>query len=598
MNKLILKFATVLVVSIMCLTNLSNVKADNSSSTTSTNTSVIKKITGSNSFDTSISVSKSGWDKSDSVIIASPADFPDSLSGTILGIQLNAPILFSSADNLTFTLPNGNTYDGALLSEIKRLGAKTVYILGGESSISSLIENTIKSRGYQTVRLSGDDRFKTAIAVGQEVVKKSKSDTAFICNAYGFADALAGSTFAGKSGSPILLTDKATLNKESKKALTDWNIKKIYILGGQGVVSSNVENELSTIGISINRIGGADRYDTAKAIINNFNSSPQSLTVATGKDYHNALVASVYASKENAPLMLFDNDCNSTIKGFLKNKSLIAVGNEDIDLNNYDFSDLPDIEVPNAHEVTYDKRSEAFNKGSALFNYDMYSDQQKYGGQTSMAYWDLTSGEFSGIDIDKPVSMWSEPVLILDLFIYDQRSKGQIDGNEKLFYKRDTNGTKLFKTVAELQRLATLNDDETAYTVLANTYNTQAAANFEKSIVGNVSNNGYTPRQMLLIARRVYAFINTNTDLAKEFKSILQDETTGDIVSKAKFSAGTKVIHRAYDSQAGAVTGDCMIVLGDKPFIMFIQYESVYTTVNNSWLAGYVNKVYNHVNGK
>lgn len=596
MNKQILKITTMIIVASMCLTNISNVKADSSPSS-GPNANVIKKIKGSAPSEISTLVSRAGWKQSDNVIIASPADFPDALSGTVIGIQLNAPILFEDGSYLILKDATNSTCDGVTLNELKDLGAKNVYILGGEGSVSSTTENTIKNRGYNVIRLSGKDRFETAIAVGQEVVKKSKSDTAFICNAYGFADALSGSTFAGKSGSPILLTDKENLNKESKKALIEWNIKNVYILGGQGVVSSNVENELSTMGISINRIGGADRYDTAKAIINNFNSSPQSLTVATGKDYHNALVASIYASKENAPLMLFDNDCNSTIKEFLKNKSLIAVGNKDIDLNNYDFSDLPDIDIPNAHEVTYDKSTRITNTGSALVNYDMYSDQQKYGGQTSMAYWDLTSGEFSGIDIDKPVSMWSEPVLILDLFIYDQRSKGLIDGNEKLFYKRDTNGTKLFKTVAELQKLATLNDDETAYTVLANTYNTPAAANFEKSIVGNVSNNGYTPRQMLLIARRVYAFIKTDTDLAKEFKSILQDETTGDILSKAKFPSGTKVIHRAYISNAGCVTGDCMIVQGDKSFIMFIQYNSSDAN-DNTWLAGYVNRIYNHVNGK
>ncbi|MDW8801808.1 cell wall-binding repeat-containing protein [Clostridium sp. A1-XYC3] len=329
MNKKILATTTALVAIIsatVCTFNIKSVKADTTTliSSTQENSSNVKRITGADYYTTATAVSQAGWTTSDDIILASSANFPDALSGTSLGINLNAPILFTSKDTL-----NENT-----LNEIKRLNAKKVYILGGTESISQSVEDGFKVQGLVVTRLSGNDRFATAVAVGNEVISKSKSTTAFLSNAYGFADALASSSFT--NGSPILLTDKDSLNANTKQALSDWGIKKVYILGGTGVVSQQVEDELGAMGISVTRLGGADRYGTAQKIVSNFDSALDKFTLTTGKDFHNALVASVYANKTNHPIMLMDTDCSTDVKNFVKDKDLVIVGN-DIDestLNN------------------------------------------------------------------------------------------------------------------------------------------------------------------------------------------------------------------------------------------------------------------------
>jgi hypothetical protein len=100
----------------------------------------------------------------------------------------------------------------------------------------------------------------------------------------------------------------------------------VYILGGTGVISSGIESQLRDMGISTNRLGGADRYETSQLIVKNFDSSLDKFTVVTGKDFHNALVASVYANKINHPLILVDNDSSSAIKSLVDNKDLLIVG--------------------------------------------------------------------------------------------------------------------------------------------------------------------------------------------------------------------------------------------------------------------------------
>jgi putative cell wall-binding protein len=85
-------------------------------------------------------------------------------------------------------------------------------MLGGTGAVSQAIEDKLTSQGLSIKRLWGQDRFGTAVQVGNTLEGMTGSKTAFLVNAYNFPDALAGSTFAGQSGSPILLTDSGTLN--------------------------------------------------------------------------------------------------------------------------------------------------------------------------------------------------------------------------------------------------------------------------------------------------------------------------------------------------------------------------------------------------
>ncbi|OAA87785.1 cell wall-binding repeat-containing protein [Clostridium ljungdahlii] len=307
LNKNILIAISILIVGILIGFN-TKVSADS--------TPTVTRINGSDVYDTGIKVSQKGWTTSDNVILASSADFPDALSGTSLGIKIDAPILFTET----------NTLSDNTLAEIIRLKAKNVYILGGTSSVSQAVEDKVKSQGLTVERLGGLDRFATAVQVGKAVEKISNSKTAFLANAYNYPDALSASTFAGKTGSPILLTNENSLNEQTKQALKDWGIQRVNILGGEFVMSSNIYNELLDMGVTVSRFGGADRYQTSQAIVNNFDSSTEGLTLATGKDFHNALVASVLAGKMNYPLTLIDNDCSSTEKSFVENKNLIIVG--------------------------------------------------------------------------------------------------------------------------------------------------------------------------------------------------------------------------------------------------------------------------------
>ena len=68
------------------------------------------------------------------------------------------------------------------------------------------------------------------------------------------------------------------------------------------------------------RIGGADRHETSLAVVQYFNSSGQSVCVATGNNFPDALAGSVYAAIHNALIILADGSLPDQVMNYLKGK--------------------------------------------------------------------------------------------------------------------------------------------------------------------------------------------------------------------------------------------------------------------------------------
>ncbi|MGV7535305.1 cell wall-binding repeat-containing protein, partial [Mycobacterium kansasii] len=83
-------------------------------------------------------------------------------------------------------------------------------------------------------------------------------------------------------------------------------VKNVVIVGGEGVVTPNVENELKSMGLNISRLGGIDRYETSYLIAKEVaeNIDIEGATVVSGLDWHDALIASPASAIENKPIFL------------------------------------------------------------------------------------------------------------------------------------------------------------------------------------------------------------------------------------------------------------------------------------------------------
>ncbi|WP_300408792.1 cell wall-binding repeat-containing protein [Lagierella sp.] len=243
----------------------------------------VSRIYGSSRYQTAVNVSKTYYEKSDTVLVASGEGFADALVGGTLSSQIDAPLLLTNSATLTKEVK----------SEIKRLQAKKIYLLGGKGTVTKAVEDELKTLASVT-RLFGKNRFETAKAIGKERLALAKTEdyhTAAV-NGFEYPDALASAPFIGQFGNE---KTKTTLLLPHEK-----DMKPNYIIGGEGSVDYKGE--------VIKRFKGTDRVKTSLEIANNYEDylgiKPNALIVVNGDDYPDALAA-VSASKVlKAPIIL------------------------------------------------------------------------------------------------------------------------------------------------------------------------------------------------------------------------------------------------------------------------------------------------------
>lgn len=208
------------------------------------------RIGGMDRYETSVEISKNGWQSSDNIILANgegDKNFADALSGTLLAYNLNAPMLLTS----TWMM------DSKIKSEISRLKAKNIYILGGTAVISGDLENWLKSNQYNVIRIAGQNRYETATKIADQVLQIKTADTAYLVTGYEFQYAMLASSLASKVNAPLLFTENDGLNDTTKQfLLAHSNIKNIKLVGLKPFVSDKLQKDLNNIGLSIESITG------------------------------------------------------------------------------------------------------------------------------------------------------------------------------------------------------------------------------------------------------------------------------------------------------------------------------------------------------
>lgn len=247
------------------------------------------RISGVRQIDTAIEVSKTGWQHADTVLLANCDHFPDALVAAPLSHQLDAPILLTPAGGV----------DVKVMKEIKRLGAQQVILLGGEVALTPQVESDIKQAGLKKPeRLAGYDQYETAQKVAERVGNKGQ---VILVSGQQFPDALAIGAYAGVTETPILLTEAKKMPVVTQQALNKLQQKgelHTIVVGGEAVVAEATLGSL----ISVQRISGNDRYDTAADVYEFARDELISPTtyLVTGENFPDALAAGALAAKQRA----------------------------------------------------------------------------------------------------------------------------------------------------------------------------------------------------------------------------------------------------------------------------------------------------------
>ena len=272
------------------------------------------RIAGRNRQLTAVEVSKTLFEKADTVILTSSDKMVDALSSSPYGVGKNAPTLLVEKDSIM----------DEVLQEIKRLNPTQIIIAGGKTVISEKVENQIKQLGIKQQRIAGHDRFETAVKLGEQVrANSSNKKEIILVNGFNNIDALTAGSLASKLNIPILLTQSDQLNETTKKAIKDWGIEKVTIIGGKTQVSEAIEEKLQNSGLKVDRLAGRTRVDTALEVAKAVNKTADKVIFANKTAYPDALIAPYLSKAEQAPIILIDKDeASVSVKQYLRENKI------------------------------------------------------------------------------------------------------------------------------------------------------------------------------------------------------------------------------------------------------------------------------------
>lgn len=170
-------------------------------------------------------------------------------------------------------------------------------------------------------RLWGPTRYETAAAIVNTGWKTS--EYAVLASGEDFPDALCSAPLAKKlNNAPILLTQKDTLNSSAEDQLQRLEVKTVYIVGGTGVISDDIEKTIKGLGIKVIRIAGADRYETAVKVAEQVGFSGQ-IVIASGENFADALSIAPIAAEKNMPILLTqENELPDSVKAYISGKNI------------------------------------------------------------------------------------------------------------------------------------------------------------------------------------------------------------------------------------------------------------------------------------
>jgi len=188
-----------------------------------------QRIGGQDRYETAVRVSQQGWENSSYAVIAGGEDYADALCCGLLAQNYRAPVLLSRSNNIS----------AETLEELKRLGTKYVFIIGGFRVINSTAETQLQAIGIRQIeRLAGKDRFETAVKIAE---KTTPVNGIILANGQNPWDVLTINTVAVQKKMPILLTDKNNLPPVVKDFLEKKTPQNIYLIGGEEAISNKLE---------------------------------------------------------------------------------------------------------------------------------------------------------------------------------------------------------------------------------------------------------------------------------------------------------------------------------------------------------------------
>ena len=200
---------------------------------------------------------------------------------------------------------------------------KTLVISSTNKSETKALHN-ILTNGYSVGIVGGSNRYATAVNVAKQqgvVVDKTNNKNIVLVNGDALVDGLsaaplAASLNASGNAAPILLSKSDSLPKETKDYLNtltkDLSTKDrkdvvVTLVGGEAVLTSNLEDELTGMGFKVERLGGDNREETSlevAEVVNKGAANGKEVFVVGAEGEADAMSISAVAARDKKAIIV------------------------------------------------------------------------------------------------------------------------------------------------------------------------------------------------------------------------------------------------------------------------------------------------------
>ncbi|CAM3508026.1 MULTISPECIES: N-acetylmuramoyl-L-alanine amidase [Bacillus] len=187
----------------------------------------IKRIAGSNRFETSARVAKAMTAPS-KVIILNGFLYEDAPAIIPYAAKNGFPILFT----------NKTYINSATTAVIKDKKIRSSIIVGSTKSISNSVNKKLPS----PTRISGSNRYELAANIVQKL--NLSTSKVYVSNGYSYSDAIVGALLAAMNKQSLIVTDGQNLSVGTRKIIGSENASNFTVIGTPPAISTKVFNQL------------------------------------------------------------------------------------------------------------------------------------------------------------------------------------------------------------------------------------------------------------------------------------------------------------------------------------------------------------------
>ncbi|GAA0745003.1 cell wall-binding repeat-containing protein [Clostridium oceanicum] len=200
---------------------------------------------------------------------------------------------------------------------MKKLNMKKTIVFTMVSLLLFTCINIYKVKADSDVitRIGGANRYETAAMVAKKNWT-SECKNVILVSGTSYADALSATTLGKVLDAPIILSCKYYLPKETEDVLDCLQPDNVYVIGGNGVIGSNVKKKIRKSNYNLIELSGQNRFNTnivvANYLVNSLGVDPSEVFAVNGQEgFADALSVAPIASSKSRILLLVSRNPES-----------------------------------------------------------------------------------------------------------------------------------------------------------------------------------------------------------------------------------------------------------------------------------------------